>query len=92
MGRWFHGCPAYQSGPWKDGFRIDVSMSRTSYRSQFNPYTRWTTHRSQASSQLVVPGTHRAVALDNLSVINVDQIFYACLRRVYEVDFFHLTV
>ena len=21
MGRWFFGCPAYQSGPGKDGFR-----------------------------------------------------------------------
>ena len=30
MGRWFFGCPAYQSGPGKDGFRIDVSMASQS--------------------------------------------------------------
>ena len=29
-GRWFLGCPAYQSGPGKDGFRIDVSMTSQS--------------------------------------------------------------
>ena len=32
IGRWFLGCPAYQSGPGKYGFRIDVSMtSRSSF-------------------------------------------------------------
>ena len=30
MGRWFFGCPAYQSGPGKDSFRIDVSMASQS--------------------------------------------------------------
>ena len=30
MGRWFIRCPAYQSGPGKDGFRIDVSMESQS--------------------------------------------------------------
>ena len=30
MGRWFLRCPAYQSGPGKDGFRIDVSMASQS--------------------------------------------------------------
>ena len=30
IGRWFLGCPAYQSGPGKDGFRIDVSMASQS--------------------------------------------------------------
>ena len=30
MGRWFFGCPAYQTGPGKDGFRIDVSMASQS--------------------------------------------------------------
>ena len=34
MGRWFLGCPAYQSGPGKDGFRIDVSMASQSYFSR----------------------------------------------------------
>ena len=24
MGQWFLGCPAYQSGLGKDGFRIDI--------------------------------------------------------------------
>ena len=27
IGRWFFGCPAYQSGPGKDDFQIDVSMA-----------------------------------------------------------------
>ena len=30
MGQWFLGCPAYQSGPGKDGFQIDVSMTSQS--------------------------------------------------------------
>ena len=30
IGQWFLGCPAYQSGPGKDGFRIDVSMASQS--------------------------------------------------------------
>ena len=30
MGQWFYGCPAYQSGPGKDGFQIDVSMASQS--------------------------------------------------------------
>ena len=31
MGRWFFGCPAYQSGPGMDVFRIDVSMASHSF-------------------------------------------------------------
>ena len=34
MGRWFLGCPAYQSGPGKDGFWIDVSMASQSSSSK----------------------------------------------------------
>ena len=34
MGRWFFGFPAYQSGPGKDGFRIDVSMESQSSSSE----------------------------------------------------------
>ena len=37
MGRWFFGCPAYQSGPGKDGFRIDVSMASQSSFSRSLP-------------------------------------------------------
>ena len=37
MGRWFFGCPAYQSGPGKDGFRIDVSMAPQSSFSRSLP-------------------------------------------------------
>ena len=37
MGRWFFGCPAYQSGPGKDGFRIDVSMASQSSFSRSVP-------------------------------------------------------
>ena len=32
--RWFLGCPAYQSGPGKDGFLIDVSMASQSSSSR----------------------------------------------------------
>ena len=35
MGRWFFGCPAYQFGPGKDGFRIDVSMASQSISSRY---------------------------------------------------------
>ena len=34
MGRWFFGCPAYQSGPGKDGFWIKVSMASQSSSSK----------------------------------------------------------
>ena len=37
MGRWFFGCPTYQSGPGKDGFWIDVSMASQSYFSRSLP-------------------------------------------------------
>ena len=37
MGRWFFGNPAYQSGPGKDGFRIDVSMASQSSFSRSIP-------------------------------------------------------
>ena len=37
MGRWFFGCPAYQSGPGKDGFRINVSMASQSSFSRSVP-------------------------------------------------------
>ena len=37
MGRWFFGCPAYQSGPGKDGFRIDISMASQSSFSRSVP-------------------------------------------------------
>ena len=33
IGRWFLGYPAYQSGPGKDGFRIDVP---TAFQSSFS--------------------------------------------------------
>ena len=37
MGRWFFGCPAYQSGPGKEGFRIDLSMVSQSSSSRSLP-------------------------------------------------------
>ena len=37
MSRWFFGCPAYQSGPGKDGFRIDVSIASQSSFSRSLP-------------------------------------------------------
>ena len=48
MGRWFFGCPAYQSGPGKDCFRVDVSMaSQSSFsRSPENPSAHFTTAKT----------------------------------------------
>ena len=34
IGRWFLGCPTYQSSPGKDGFRINVSMTSQSSSSR----------------------------------------------------------
>ena len=44
LGRWFFGCPVYQSGPGKDGFRIDVSMASQSSFSRSVPSASWSSY------------------------------------------------
>ena len=53
MGRWFFGCPAYQSGPGKDGFRIDVSMASQSSFSRSVPAASWSRNKLRCSACLI---------------------------------------
>ena len=58
MGRWFLGCPAYQSGPRKDGFRIHFSMAS---QSSFSRSLFCTSTSSRKRSRKRWPRCHRNV-------------------------------